>query len=960
MATVIANSLTDHSPLDGTNDAINGAEVDANPMAIAQILDGTTATDLGGAGTIDILSLRVLDLGNAAGAVQTNLVLEWDPADGGQMTDNSSGVGIDFKMPDDGDTQDVFGSINVMCLDDAAGGEDGEMSFKVMKNGTNTEILTLSATSGVTFGVDDTGYDFLLYGASAGAFSLWDSSADTHIIRGATAAGPGKLNLSTGELTVVDGDILGRIDFQAPLETSGTDAIAVGASIWAEADDTFASGLNDTDLVFAVAESETAAERMRLSYDGTTVGLTFSGVTTISTAAGALNLTPAAGSAIVLDGTINVDAGVVTGATSITSTAFVGDITGDVTGNADTFTATANNSANETVYPVFVDGATGAQGAETDTGLTYNPSTGLLSSAGVTASGTVTYGSLSDGSITITAFVDEDDMSSNSATLVPTQQSVKAYVDSQSGSNATTVTITDNESTNENNALIFTAGGDVDGGNLGLESDGTLTYNPSTGKITATGFIGALTGNVTGDVTGNVSGTAGVATTVTITDNENTNETNAIIFTAGGDVDGGDLGLESDGDLTYNPSSGLLSATAVTATGAVNTGALTSTGNISFDGGSFVFNESGADKDFRIEGDANANLFVADASTDRIGIGTAAPDGTLHVHTATAGSITAEGSADDLVVENNNHGGISILTPNNKSAYLYFGDVDDADIAGIEYSHVSDTMRFYTATVERMRVGSAGAVYIAETANTDMTIGLTINQAANDDEIIALKSSDVGHPCTAVAEADTYGAFKKSNAGGGGLHIMGFSDDGLSVNNRTLLLTGVGGYGTGDTSDTVFSAGVVTFDVRKTDGSTGVTTIADTENGFVFANADHCRMSLKGNGVLHLTNTTLVALDDEDDNQLVRAMQRASSSGGVRDSKHDNPFYSYDKLLELGLAGEADEHGTFLFPVQKRLHAHEGAMWQTHCRVMDMGEKIETLQLQLNEANDKLARLEMN
>jgi len=46
-------------------------------------------------------------------------------------------------------------------------------------------------------------------------------------------------------------------------------------------------------------------------------------------------------------------------------------------------------------------------------------------------SGTLTYGSLSDGSITITAFVDEDNMASDSATLVPTQQSVKAYVDSQ-------------------------------------------------------------------------------------------------------------------------------------------------------------------------------------------------------------------------------------------------------------------------------------------------------------------------------------------------------------------------------------------------------------------------------------------------------------------------------------------------------------------------------------------------
>ncbi len=39
---------------------------------------------------------------------------------------------------------------------------------------------------------------------------------------------------------------------------------------------------------------------------------------------GALNITPAAGSALVLDGTVNVDAGVITGATSVTSTAFVG------------------------------------------------------------------------------------------------------------------------------------------------------------------------------------------------------------------------------------------------------------------------------------------------------------------------------------------------------------------------------------------------------------------------------------------------------------------------------------------------------------------------------------------------------------------------------------------------------------------------------------------------------------
>jgi hypothetical protein len=131
---------------------------------------------------------------------------------------------------------------------------------------------------------------------------------------------------------------------------------------------------------------------------------------TISTTAGSLSLTPASGSAIVLDGTISIDAGVVTGATSITSTAFVGDITGDVTGNADTatlattVTATANNSTDETVYLTFVDGATSAQGIETDTGLTYNPSSGVLTSTSFTGAltGNVT-GNVSGTAATVTS-----------------------------------------------------------------------------------------------------------------------------------------------------------------------------------------------------------------------------------------------------------------------------------------------------------------------------------------------------------------------------------------------------------------------------------------------------------------------------------------------------------------------------------------------------------------------------
>ena len=97
---------------------------------------------------------------------------------------------------------------------------------------------------------------------------------------------------------------------------------------------------------------------------------------------------------------------------------------------------------------------------------------------------------------------------------------------------------------------------------------GTTTDNASsTGNLNMTTgtLVANIEGNVTGDLTGTAS-TATVATTVTITDNESTNEDNAIIFTAGGDVDGGNIGLESDGDLTYNPSTGRLTATQLSGT----------------------------------------------------------------------------------------------------------------------------------------------------------------------------------------------------------------------------------------------------------------------------------------------------------------------------------------------------------------------------------------------------------
>jgi hypothetical protein len=75
------------------------------------------------------------------------------------------------------------------------------------------------------------------------------------------------LTLSTKEPTVVDGDVIGRLNFRAPLET-GADALLLLASMHAEADATFDATTNTTDLVFSTASGDAAAERLRITSAG--------------------------------------------------------------------------------------------------------------------------------------------------------------------------------------------------------------------------------------------------------------------------------------------------------------------------------------------------------------------------------------------------------------------------------------------------------------------------------------------------------------------------------------------------------------------------------------------------------------------------------------------------------------------------------------------------------------------
>ena len=78
----------------------------------------------------------------------------------------------------------------------------------------------------------------------------------------------GVLKLETSDTTVTDGSVLGKIEFKAPDEASGTDAILVGAAIEAVAEGTFAADNNATELVFKTGASAAADAKMTLTSGG--------------------------------------------------------------------------------------------------------------------------------------------------------------------------------------------------------------------------------------------------------------------------------------------------------------------------------------------------------------------------------------------------------------------------------------------------------------------------------------------------------------------------------------------------------------------------------------------------------------------------------------------------------------------------------------------------------------------
>ena len=132
-----------------------------------------------------------------------------------------------------------------------------------------------------------------------------------------------------------------------------------------------------TSLV--TTDAAAAAANLQITADGT-VDIDSAGVLTLDSGA-AINIEPASGSAILLDGTISIDAGVVTGATSVTSTAFVGNLTGTV--------ATATQNSITTATGLVSVGALDS-GSITSGFTSIDVGAGAISTTGAVATGALT------------------------------------------------------------------------------------------------------------------------------------------------------------------------------------------------------------------------------------------------------------------------------------------------------------------------------------------------------------------------------------------------------------------------------------------------------------------------------------------------------------------------------------------------------------------------------------------
>ena len=216
---------------------------------------------------------------------------------------------------------------------------------------------------------------------------------------------------------------------------------------------------------------------------------------------------------------------------------------------------------------------------------------------------------------------------------------------------------------------------------------------------------------------------------------------------------------------------------------------LSAAGDISFDGGNFVFNESSADVDFRLESDSQGHAFFLEGSTSLVGIGVSNP-------------ADYNSYGNGLVIdrsETSGSSGITLVSATDGYGSIYFSDATGNVTHGaIEYGHGADLLKIKTASAERLNIDASGFIsHIFTSDNSTTAEGLFINNRQNStgNNASLIFSNDSGaRKKAAIAHIDTgsYGSgnliFAIDGADSGAVHLT--NDEKIRITSSGYLHIG--------------------------------------------------------------------------------------------------------------------------------------------------------------------------
>ena len=256
--------------------------------------------------------------------------------------------------------------------------------------------------------------------------------------------------------------------------------------------------------------------------------------------------------------------------------------------------------------------------------------------------------------------------------------------------------------------------------------------------------------------------------------------------------------------------------------------------------------------------------------------------------------------------------------------------------------------------VDRIVFDACGAeIMIMCTCNADINRGITINQTDADNQILALKSCDVGHSVTSLAETDTYMFFKKRSTKAGG-EITAIGDCGVEAFTVvSIAASDCTNHTAGANASIQFRSGLVA------DSGTG--TKAHNTNGNLFAvranTGGYTKFIVDQEGDIFYDGSA-AAYDSYCDAALTRTlahtMQAASCEPStiIRNKWDDFTSYNEQSLIDLNILGgpvvdvDPSERGLVNLTQLQRLH--NGAIWQLHSKLNAQSEELAALKGQLN------------